>query len=1141
MKKPSVRSVVCILTILSFILGTARALAQESFQEWQKKDQEQMQQFQSGKPEKKPDRPAARPEVAKPVAVKPEAPKSEAAKPEAPKPTPPKAEADWLVMVYMAADNSLDPASITDLNEMQQVGSSDRVKIVVLYDRAAEGEWSGTRLFLVRKPADQGGKNSWDTSLPTCQDVGERNMGDPAVLRDFVRWAEQQFPAKQAMLVLWNHGGGWRDALNRAIGRSSKGRAPVNPGLSRLSRGICWDDTNGSDFLETREVRAALDGTQKLAILGADACLMAMIEVAYEWRNLADYFVASQNTEPNNGWPYDGVLGVLAGNAGATPRQVAAEIVRLYGASYPPQQNATQSAVDLSKVEAVAESFDAVSSKLAGYVTAGGAVPADLKQYFNSYVFPGNPYLDLDGTLEIVAKGEGFPQDLRAAAEQCRQAVGAALVTNSSPVAGGRGISVYGAFTAESAEYNSNIIQFARDTHWDECLKVLVPVVSAAAAPQSAAKSGAAEWLVMVYQAADNNLDPFAMLDLKEMQKVGSSDRLKIVSMTDRASFGEWTTTRRFLVRKPGDQGGKDSWDASLATCEDLGEINMGNPDSLKGFVAWARLKYPATRAMLVIWNHGGGWRDIRQGKTNPLARGIAWDDTDNGDYLETREVRMALEGQPKLAVIGADACLMAMIEVAYEWRKLADYFVASEEIEPGDGWPYDTVLGALAAKPGMDTRRFAADIVRLYGAANASQAVTLSALDLAKVEPLAKAVDEWAGAMLDQGGTPPADMFGVAGYPHGNEEFRDLDAMLEKSASVRALKRTATEAREALAQTLVANISDPSLGGHGLSIYPGGGRNDQDYNPTIIQFARDTRWDELLKTARAGSKAAEAAPAPRPAAGPDRWAVLVGVKDYQDRTIPDLKYSLNDVEKIRDALIQDNGYDPQKVITLTEKDATVERVRSVLGTDLPRKVKKEDMVMIYFSGHGAAEASTRGESADGTEKYLLLADAQSANLYGTALPMSEFARILGRIPAAKILLIMDTCYSGAVKYPGSDRGSAIKSLTGEGAPASKLSDDYLGRLAGTEGTVVITAARAGEQSMESPRFSMGLFTHYLLDVLKGKADANADGITSLTEAFGYLVDNVAKESKEMGVVQRPVMKGEVSGDFPVAWAAKAR
>ncbi len=385
-----------------------------------------------------------------------------------------------------------------------------------------------------------------------------------------------------------------------------------------------------------------------------------------------------------------------------------------------------------------------------------------------------------------------------------------------------------------------------------------------------------ADWLIMVYIAGDNNLDSAAIIDIEEMETVGSSSRLKIAVLLDREEGQEWSSTRQFLVNKK-TPSGKRSWDPRLDTCQDLGELNTGDPQTLSDFVTWATTNYPAEKTMLVFWNHGGGWRSAatKAGRSHAanrgpnttvgglgygvLTRGIAWDDSNDFDFLESREIRLALEPFPRFSVIGCDACLMAMIEVAYEWRDQASYFVASEATEPNNGWPYDMILSALIDNPAMEPEELAGVVVQMYGevydSAEAEVAVTQSAVDLDKVTPVVEAIDVLSGELVSfikSGGTIPESFRDVAGFPRGDRDFLDLDALLAGIATEEAfptnLQAAAAASRTKLGECIVENHSHLLLEGKGLTIFPGGGYEAADYKPDIIQFAKDTQWDDFLQ-----------------------------------------------------------------------------------------------------------------------------------------------------------------------------------------------------------------------------------------------------------------------------------------------------
>jgi hypothetical protein len=281
-------------------------------------------------------------------------------------------------------------------------------------------------------------------------------------------------------------------------------------------------------------------------------------------------------------------------------------------------------------------------------------------------------------------------------------------------------------------------------------------------------------WTVLVYLAGDNNLDSSGIGDLLEMKRVGSTPRVDVVAEFDRASG---KGARRYVLRK----GGPLAADA-VAT---LGRVNTGDPKRLLDFVRWGVETCPAERYALVLWNHGQGWDDtdiyaderyrrfrrlatgrIRHALFRPPVRRVLRGairkyepraillDDDAKDFLDNVELKAVLAGAAtligdKLDLLGMDACLMSMAEVGYQIRESARFTVGSEQTEPGDGWPYDRILAALAQHPEMDAGALSAAIVKAYLASyGAADGVTQSACDLARAGDLAAAVAGLARAL---------------------------------------------------------------------------------------------------------------------------------------------------------------------------------------------------------------------------------------------------------------------------------------------------------------------------------------------------------------------------------------------------------
>lgn len=226
----------------------------------------------------------------------------------------------------------------------------------------------------------------------------------------------------------------------------------------------------------------------------------------------------------------------------------------------------------------------------------------------------------------------------------------------------------------------------------------------------NAQNSDVKEWTVIVFLNADNNLHAAGIDDINEMERIGSNDKINIVVQFDGKNEGD---TVRYLIGKD------ESSSVSSKILEKMGEIDMGSWINFRDFVMWAIDNYPAKKYAAVVWNHGSGW--IKTQFPDNLLMGISYDD-DSYNHMTTPELGMALKGISdhlgrKIDIYGSDACLMGMLEVAYELREYADFVVGSEETEPFDGWAYDDMLSILASKPHMSAEELARAIVMSYGA----------------------------------------------------------------------------------------------------------------------------------------------------------------------------------------------------------------------------------------------------------------------------------------------------------------------------------------------------------------------------------------------------------------------------------------
>jgi len=254
------------------------------------------------------------------------------------------------------------------------------------------------------------------------------------------------------------------------------------------------------------------------------------------------------------------------------------------------------------------------------------------------------------------------------------------------------------------------------------------------------------------------------------------------------------------------------------------------------------------------------------------------------------------------------------------------------------------------------------------------------------------------------------------------------------------------------------------------------------------------------------------------------RWAVVVGISDYQydtrrdpEKGIPNLKYAHRDAQTFAEFLISPAGgaFSPDQVRLLINQQATVKEVRKAIGDFLAQSLE-DDLVILFFAGHGTPDPKNP------KNLYLLCYDTEPGNFYGTALPMWEIDVALTRtIRSKRVFVLADACHSAGV--------AGTRAI----APANQF-NKYIEAIAQSKkGITKITASRADELSQERkfPDGGHGVFTHYLIEGLKGPADENADGFVTMKEAYNFLYDRVRSTTRHS---QNPWASAYVSADIPL-------
>jgi hypothetical protein len=365
-----------------------------------------------------------------------------------------------------------------------------------------------------------------------------------------------------------------------------------------------------------------------------------------------------------------------------------------------------------------------------------------------------------------------------------------------------------------------------------------------AATPAAAASAPKAAWTVMLYLDADNDLEAPIVANLEQMLGVGGTDQVNVIVLAARSPEGEpdprytnravanipnWTSAKLLQVQK-----------GRLLELADWGRASLGDPVVLSRFLATVTRDFPAQRYAVILGDHGMAWAGAAVSVTAH-------------DQLSIDDIRKALQGTAQaggqLELVGFDACVMGNLEVAKSLAGAARFLVASEEIEPADGWNYAALLTALTRNPAMDGRQLGTAIIDTYrdwfarspehDKQEKAKAITLALIDLDKVAAVDRAVaalGTGGQGLLARGGHEAwvhvaqarfeAEEYGRTGRkpsPPGSEvyDLAHLAANLRQKAQDPASAAAADAVVAAVAQAVVYSIhGEARPHASGLSIF---------------------------------------------------------------------------------------------------------------------------------------------------------------------------------------------------------------------------------------------------------------------------------------------------------------------------------
>lgn len=235
----------------------------------------------------------------------------------------------------------------------------------------------------------------------------------------------------------------------------------------------------------------------------------------------------------------------------------------------------------------------------------------------------------------------------------------------------------------------------------------------------------------------------------------------------------------------------------------------------------------------------------------------------------------------------------------------------------------------------------------------------------------------------------------------------------------------------------------------------------------------------------------------------PKDWGLIIGIEEYN--RLPRVEYARKDALIVRDYFIRVLGVPEANIISLIDTDATKARIEGYLKKYIPNNVGKDATLYVYFAGHGMP-GTKKGEP------YLVPFDADTRFIEQTGYKLISFYQDLYRLGLKRVYVFLDSCFSGMASRAAE---MLIKGARPALVHVEKVSPP-------SSSIISLNATSTGQISNAYPEKGHGLFTYYLLRAIKGEADADDDGWTSMKEVYGYVRGHVMRESRRMQQEQIP-------------------
>ncbi len=361
-----------------------------------------------------------------------------------------------VVLMYMDADNNLESYLVSDWHEMEAANVEDVpwLRVFVLMDRAGRGD---SALYEVLNGQSQ--QIAGPELGLAATGMGEVNMGDGATVTAFIHDVKNHVGGDAGYyLMLSDHGDGWS--------RRSLTRGPEEA----MVKGCCSDDSSNGDMLRNAELQHAIEG-EGLLLISFDACLMGMAEVAYELRNDALVMVASQETEPGDGWAFTQLLSQFGASEAPSPEEFGRIVVDTYIDSYGSEfDELTQAVYDLTRMDDLAAAVNAVALELETLPASAFSSLCTSMDWYACFWGMCQPFTDLTHLISRAMDLDSRDNDIIYQTALDRLAETILYARHRRGHGNAHGMNVYFPCNQSySTAYGS--LMWSVDTHWDDMLQ----------------------------------------------------------------------------------------------------------------------------------------------------------------------------------------------------------------------------------------------------------------------------------------------------------------------------------------------------------------------------------------------------------------------------------------------------------------------------------------------------------------------------------------------------------------------------------------------------------------------------------------------------------------------------------------------